>query len=227
MRLVISTSLKKDGSMGIKRNLNGAVFVRNRRRFFNKLGIDELQTVKGVQVHGSNIEIVRRAIPAKIIPKTDALITNQVDTFLFILHADCFPVFLYDKKRKAVGIAHAGWRGVIKSIVPKAVRKFKTVFKTNLKDLEAIIGPGIERCHFEVKEDILPQFKSYSRHVIKREGKTFIDLVGILKEQFVKSGVPSKNITKSGGCTYHQRRYFSYRRTKEPANMLSIIGFKS
>ena len=41
----------------------------------------------------------------------DGLITNAPGVLLAVKVADCLPVIVADRKRKAVGIFHAGWRG--------------------------------------------------------------------------------------------------------------------
>ena len=41
----------------------------------------------------------------------DALITNVKEVPLLILTADCVPVVMIDPVNRAIGVAHAGWRG--------------------------------------------------------------------------------------------------------------------
>ena len=43
----------------------------------------------------------------------DALITNEKGVTLVTHYADCTPLFFVDKEKKAIGLAHAGWRGTV------------------------------------------------------------------------------------------------------------------
>ena len=51
----------------------------------------------------------------------DALITNVAQVPLLILTADCVPVVIIDPKNKAIGVAHAGWRGTYDKICKNTI----------------------------------------------------------------------------------------------------------
>src|SRR2546422_1082174 len=54
-------------------------------------------------------------------PAGDALITDEKGILLSVRVADCLPVLLADVRRRAVAAIHAGWRGMLHSIVEKGV----------------------------------------------------------------------------------------------------------
>jgi len=74
----------------------------------------------------------------------------------------------------------------------------------------------------------LDRFGSYPEFVIRREGKIFVDLKGIIKEQMVDLGIDYKNIENNEECTMEDDRYFSFRRDKPKVTeaMVAVIGLK-
>ena len=96
-------------------------------------------------------------------PIADAWLLGLNNLGAMILTADCVPLFLWDESGKYIGLAHCGWRGIVKKLPQKLARLIKEKDK-NAK-LLAYIGPHIEKCCFEVKEDVA---KNFSRcHVSK------------------------------------------------------------
>ena len=73
-----------------------------------------------IQIHS---DIVNKIDESNIGQKKegDALITNIPNTPLLIFTADCVPIAIIDKKNKAIGLAHAGWRGTYDAIAKKTI----------------------------------------------------------------------------------------------------------
>ena len=216
--------------MGFRRDLESAGSQRNRARFLKRFSVGIDDVVVPEQVHGIRVAIVRRK---KRFPRTDGLVTDKRDILLGIIMSDCAPVFLYDPKHQAIGIAHAGWRGTVGGILPRTIEVMRKTYGTKPRNLEITIGPSLRACHHEIRSDVFPRFRSYWRFVKKRDGKYFVDLPAIIISQAIQSGVPRKNVQDVGACTYHlTQRYFSYRRERSPkrpggtGNMLSVIGLK-
>ena len=157
----------------------------------------------------------------------DALITNQSKYLLTITVADCLPIYFYDKNKKVAALAHAGWRGVASKIVEEVINTFINHYDSNLNDVEIFIGPHIRDCHFEVKNDVSSQFKISDSTI--RDGKTYINLSKIVKDQLLQLNINNDNISISDECTYCLNdKYFSYRRDKpqELETMIAYIGLK-
>ena len=234
--LTMATSQRKYGSMGLLKGMSKKQeedVRENRENFFKMLGIGPERVVQARIVHGTKIRNVD-AVPASgVIPRSDGLITNVPNIFLAIITADCFPLFLADSSKHAVGIAHVGWRGVRKYIVSEIVNALKNYFGTDPKNIKVFLGPGIRQCHFEVKEDVLDHFtqEQYTPHIQIRAGVVYINLAGIIKEQLLSCGISCDAIEEDTTCTYgNDLRYFSYRRnTHTPGDhgqMISVIGFR-
>lgn len=174
----------------------------------------------------------------------DGLITATPGLLLAIQTADCLPVIVVDTKRHAVGVFHAGWRGTVKRIVEKGIGEMVRNFGSRPRDMQAVIGPGIQGCCYEVGEEVRTQFESQFRyaaslfHEVKdsdpvREKypllfltarapghselpkKIFLDLVEANRQQLIAAGVSKKNIENSPLCTNcHPEILFSYRAEK-------------
>lgn len=226
--LIIAISTKQDGSMKLLNySLKNASIEKNRERFLKKLKINQNLIASAKLVHGNNVQIVTKKQAGKFMRNTDGLITVEKNLFLSITVADCLPVFLYDAKNKVIGLIHAGWKSLAKNILGNAVQKFIHDFQSKPEDVFVEIGPGISKCHFEVKKDVFDKFKNFTNAISKRNGKKYLDLKTIAKEQLINYGIEEKNITINPDCTYClKNKYFSYRRDKpkDLETMIAVFG---
>ena len=185
--------------------------LNNRKNFLKALSIDYGNLVCAEQVHGATIHYVREtdrgrgALSADTaIPSTDALITDKKNLPLAVFTADCLSVFLYDPRKNAIGVVHAGWRSSREEIALKTVRLMQEKFQAEPEDILAGFGPAIRECCYH------------------------LDLVGSNKKQLLSSGVKETNISDCGICTVCKNsEYFSYRKEKDAAGrMISLILLK-
>ncbi len=218
-------SAKKDGNMAVA--INGVLQEdgrKNRERFFQKLGAKHFVVCK--LVHGKNVQRVTLANDQEIIKDCDGLTTDAPEFFLGITGADCFPLYFFNSDKTVVGLAHAGWRGILKGIVPAMVTHMMQEYQVSPSALHVIIGPGIRACHFEIQNDILPHFATYPDAILTKGSHTFIDLPSILHQQLKSQGVSFQHIEDTNACTYcDERKFFSYRRDGAPLQVhLAYIG---
>ena len=172
---------------------------------------------KNKQIHSDIVNKIGRDNIGKIIDG-DAIITNEKNVPLLILTADCVPVVLVDTKNKAVGLAHASWRGTYAKICEKTLKAMKDNYDTNPKDVIAIIGPSIGSCCYEVSRDLVEKFNKLvtnsDEKIYKIEDeKYYLDLwkinTYILKEfEVLESNILNMNICTSCNCD----KFFSYRK---------------
>ncbi|MDP2630056.1 MAG: peptidoglycan editing factor PgeF [Candidatus Uhrbacteria bacterium] len=221
MNILFGTSKKHDKQM---RLLAGAEAMKNRAVFFSALKIDPANITSGLLVHGKTVAVVNNKNLGKIIPDTDALVTNLNNICLTITIADCVPIFFIDKKHGAIGIAHAGWKGVLKKIAFEVIETMTQAYSSNPADIEIQIGPHILGCHFEVQADVAKQFSKYSDLILNREGKKFVNLQSVIKQQLIEAGVNPENIHLTKECTFCNQDYFSYRRDK-PEDVKSQVAY--
>jgi YfiH family protein len=233
-------------NLGFTKHDSHAAVERNRELFLNELGITKgrsrwpLVTLR--QIHSDLIHCVER-IPGH--PLTgDGMVTDTPGLVLAVQTADCLPTILADRKRRAVGVFHAGWRGTVKRIVEKGVGEMRKHFGSEPRNLVAAIGPGARGCCYEVGEEVRTRFEgqfSYAGSLFRevkesdpvREkypllfltarapghgelpAKLFLDLVEANRQQLLDAGVLAKNIDAEAPCTVcHSELLFSFRAEK-------------
>jgi YfiH family protein len=128
---------------------------RNRAHAASLVGSSAARLTFGRQVHGAEVAVVPHGHPGGAFEATDALVSDARGVPLVILTADCTAVFLFDPVRRAIGIAHAGWRGAVAGVVPAAVSRMREAFGCSPGDLVAGIGPSIGPCCYEVGADVI------------------------------------------------------------------------
>ena len=118
-----------------------------------------------VQTHTTNIRTVTEADRGKVAWTTadydnvDGLVTNVRGIILAAYTADCVPIYFVDPVKKAIGLAHSGWRGTVANMAGKMVERMRSEYGTNPKDLIAAIGPSICQNCYEVDETVAKAFQ--------------------------------------------------------------------
>ena len=147
----------------------------------------------------------------------DAIVSEVKNIGIGILTADCAPIFFYDRKKKIIGCAHAGWKGVLKGVIKNTVKKFNEL-NSNNNDLIAAVGPCINKKNYEVKEDFFEKFISQDKSNKKffdiiNNKKYFFDLRGFVNKEL--SNLNIKNIDNIEMDTFSEKEFFySYRRSR-------------
>jgi polyphenol oxidase len=217
--------------------------LENRRRFLNAVADDRafpLVTLR--QIHSSLIHRVTARDAAKEARcKGDGILTNKRGLLVAIQTADCIPVLIADRKRRAVAAFHAGWRGTLKRIVETGVGRMRLEFGSKPKDLVAAIGPGIGQCCYAVGEEVRSEFLSqfeyaedlfcdvYDSDPVKEKypllfltarapghsnigPSLHLDLAEANRRQLLDAGLDPASISIVHDCTScRPDRYFSYR----------------
>ena len=162
----------------------------------------------------------------KSLVEADATYTSKSGVICGILTADCLPLFICKKDGSMVGIAHAGWKGLVSGVIENLIK----AFKSNGDDLLVHLGPAISINSFEVGEEIkelyLSKNKNFDRSFSFINNRHYLDLYDAAKVI-----LESFNITSiSGGdkCTYREaKKYFSYRRDGvDSGRMAHLIWLK-
>jgi len=198
-----------------------------RKKLIALFGINPERIVFAKQVHGDKLYVIKKStIKQNPIPQTDGLITNIPGICLVIKIADCVPIFILDTKSKAIGLIHAGWRGMVKCIVQKAILKMITLYGSQPKDFLIGFGPSIGMCCYKVGNEVVNQVKktfSYGEGLIK-DG--YLDLQKANKTQLLELGVLEKNIILNKYCTYHDNNLFFSHRRGDNGRMISILQLR-
>lgn len=178
------------------------------------------------QVHGKDVIIIRDEENINIsMVERDGLITNKRGISLCTYHADCVPIYFYDKANKTIGLAHAGWKGTLHNIAEIMIQNMEMHFNCNLQDILVAIGPSIGICCYEIGSDVEILFKeNYSNNldIIKESnGKVYLDLWKANKINLLNLGINEKNVFTSELCTScNIDSLYSYRKEKKTKNRM-------
>lgn len=193
----------------------------NRRRLRTELSLPG-EPLWLEQVHGTRVLDADEAGTAKLAP-ADAAITRQSNRVLAVLVADCLPVLLATRTGDAIGVAHAGWRGLAAGVIERAVE----ALRSPPAQLQAWLGPAISAAHFEVGFEVRTAF--VSRHAeaaacfsANAHGRWQCDLAGLARQRLEALGVYS--IHDSALCTASDaQRFFSYRRDRHTGRIAALL----
>jgi hypothetical protein len=139
-----------------------------------------------------------------------------------VLTADCMPVFVCDKMGTVVGIAHAGWRGLVGGVIESLIEEM------NVEGSELIVhlGPAISQSAYEVGIEVKTQFLDrnsiFERSFIEKNDKHYLDLYDGAKVILEGYGITS--ISGGDCCTYEDsKQFFSYRRDGECSGRMAHL----
>lgn len=195
--------------------------IANFKIFAEGAGIDYDDMAVVNHEHGANVlriahEHRGRGFYKDPLPPCDGIITDDPTVTLVTSHADCGAYFFYDPVHRAIGMAHAGWKGTLLRIGAEMARRMAEEFDTDPSDIIAATGPCICRDCFEVDADLGEKFQSeFGYPGISRpgrQGKAYVDLELAAAVQFVEAGIRPESITLMNACTYENRRHFFYHR---------------
>ena len=206
-----------------------------------------LPLVSASPIHGTTVTTIER-LPGEDLPRlrarlrgvrADAMVTNTPGLGLFWGFGDCAPVVLYDPRQRAVGLAHAGWRGTAGAIVPKTIAAMGERFGTRPADLLVGIGPAIGACCYAIGDEVQERFAreplawEHARFVERTDpgssaARRYLDVAESNVGQIRASGVPAAQIALSGYCTGCRRDlFYSHRCEGEPSGRFgAVIGLR-
>ena len=112
------------------------------------------------QVHGIDVvEHDGRTTAAP--PRADAAVAFEPGRVCVVMTADCLPVVFVDRAGTRVGVAHAGWRGLVGGVLEATIGALHCL----PSQLVAWLGPAIAQGAFEVGAEVRDAF------VAKRPGE--------------------------------------------------------
>ena len=207
----------------------------NARRLAGAIGISPEQIAAVSQVHGTRIIRVEKSMLTGSgilapIAEADGMVTAERGIALSIRTADCVPVLIasVSPDRPAIAAVHAGWRGTIGLIAPKAVEILCRDFGLSTEDLTAAIGPAIGRCCYEVSRELADDF-------IQKFGSGCADLTDAVhphlnlkaanRTALIRAGLSPEKIHVSEHCTSCESGlFFSHRRDRgQTGRQMSLI----
>lgn len=171
------------------------------------------------QVHrASLVAIESPQPPAQPIPGCDALTTRLAGVAVLVRTADCLPLFVWDPIQQVVGLAHAGWRGLVARLPLRLIGFLRHVYHSDPRDLVVGIGPAIRACCYEVGIEVAQRFGPFLRQT---GGRRTCDLIGCATTQLLAAGVRPSRVVDCGCCTAcDAARWHSVRRDGADAGRL-------
>jgi YfiH family protein len=208
-------------NLGILTEDDPARVVVNRTRLCDAVGADPDGATMAWQRHGSTVTRAQpRGIvtPGTVYDHCDGLWSDEPGRAMLLLTADCMPIALARTKgdAPAVGILHAGWRGLLAGIVTVGVRALAG------RSLAAAIGPSIGPCCYEVGEEVATPFREAFGDDVIRGSK--LDLWTSAERALRAAGV--NRVDRSDLCTScHADRFFSHRRDHGRTGRQGVIAY--
>ena len=173
-------------------------------------GAADASVIRVRQVHGTDLVRARGAWLGED-PAADGLWSEDSRCTLLVKTADCLPVLLARSDGRRVAAVHAGWRGLVAGILPRAVEAMEG------GELVAALGPCISRNRFEVGAEVAAAFEAEGLGAAvhgpppgSKSEKPHIDLRQAASLQLEAAGV--RAIETSELCTWSENELHSYRR---------------
>ena len=206
-----------------------AAVAENHARIFAHLGLTCDRVVTARQVHGNHVAVVTAGAGGQVIPGTDGLVTNAPGLALMLRFADCQPILLYDPAHHALGLIHAGWRGVAEGIAYRAVETMREAFGSRPQELIAGLGPAIGPCCYTVGHKVasvmgyaLPDWSQVMS--LQGEDRWRFDLPAANAQQLAAAGVQA--IEQAHLCTgCHSDEFFSHRADNGRTGRFAVVAY--
>jgi YfiH family protein len=226
---VLSTLRGGGVSEGPHASLNLAAHVGDRPEAVaaNRLLLREAARLPGEplwleQVHGT--EVVRHPGSAGTPPRADAAVTFEPGRVCAVMTADCLPVVFADRAGTRVGVAHAGWRGLVGGVLQATI----AALEVSPADLHAWLGPAIGPGAFEVGPEVREAYLANlavpdtdSCFTPNERGRYLADLYGLARLVLGAAGVGS--VHGGGWCTHDEaQRFYSFRRDGVTGRMATL-----
>jgi polyphenol oxidase len=158
------------------------------------------------QVHGNRVVVVES--PGQHAgAEADAAVTATPGCVLAVQVADCAPIALVSSS--AVGVVHAGWRGLVAGVVAHAVDAMRDLGATGI---EAVVGPCIAASCYEFGSEDLDEVANVLGGTVRsitNAGAAALDLRAGVRAAL--GGVGIERIAEDETCTACSADHWSHR----------------
>jgi polyphenol oxidase len=173
------------------------------------------------QVHGIDV-FDADASPEDAEPQADAAISRIPGRVLAVLTADCLPVLFCADDGSAIGVAHAGWRGLLAGVIENTIARLGVPPARVL----AWLGPAIGARSYEVGDEVRSAFverddRAASAFAQTRPGHWQCDLYALARLRLAAAGV--SQVSGGGFDTFTDSRFYSYRRDGGTGRFASLV----
>ena len=199
----------------------------NNRRMLSVFDLTPDQATTAYLVHGRAVAVMTQADAGTYKSGYDAIITRERGLALTMRFADCVPIVFFDPVQRAIGLAHAGWRGVAENVIAATVTALHDHFGSRPQDIWAGIGPciGVDRYRVgaEVIDRVKPACPPQAPIVhAQPDGSLHLDLNAAAAAQLRASGV--EHIEDARLCTAsHTADWFSHRAENGKTGRFGVV----
>lgn len=221
-------------NLGLHVGDNAEDVCENRQTVARNLAYNAENLTCAQQTHSANVAVVagedrgRGALDwQSAIPSTDALMTQESDTPLMILVADCAPLLLVDEVSHVVAVVHAGWRGATQRIASQTILKMTKHFGTKAEDARVGIGPTLCLSCFEIGEEVVDAAtKIAPQSVLHSFAKPHLDLRELLREDLRSVRVLDSQIETLPHCPRcTTQKFFSHRGENGTTGRFALVAW--
>ena len=189
----------------------------NRRRVADALGLEAVHLIIAHQVHGARVHDIDRWDGDAL--EGDALVTTRRDVALAVLVADCAPLLFVEPDGPRLGVAHAGWRGLVAGVIPATLAHFRSP-----RDLRVVIGPHISRERYQVGPEVAEHFAQVPGACVDDvDDRSRLDLGAVALDQLLRAGVGEENITQCRPATDDAETFYSDR-AQRPCGRFGLVA---
>ena len=222
-------SLAPFESLNLSRSVgdDAAAVQENNRRMLAVFDVAPDRATTAWLVHGRAVAMVTHADAGSYRPGVDAIITRERGLALTMRFADCMPILFHDPVQRAIGLAHAGWRGVAENVVAATVSALHDHFGSQPRDLWAGIGPCISADRYRVGLEVIEQVGAACPPnapivLTQPDGSAHLDLNAAVTAQLQASGV--EIIEDSRLCTASRTdEWFSHRAENGKTGRFGVV----
>jgi YfiH family protein len=184
------------------------------------------------QVHGVNVVRLglgdlRHTQDLTLPHEADGAVTNELGIACTVQVADCLPVLFAAPQGRAVGAAHAGWRGLAAGVLEATLREICALAACEPAEVQAWMGPCIGPRQFEVGQDVRDAFSQAPDEyfVAQAMGHRYMaDLPALARWRLGHAGVSSAQVHGGTWCTVENpSRFFSFRRDRVTGRQAAAI----
>jgi YfiH family protein len=171
------------------------------------------------QVHGTEVADLDRGA-SRI---ADAAVTATPGRVCAVLTADCLSVVFATAEGDRVGVAHAGWRGLLAGVLERSV----AALACPAQALRVWLGPCIGPAAYEVGDEVRAVFiaadpDSAPAFAPNPRGRWQADLAWLARHRLAALGITA--VYGGGLCTHAQaHRFYSHRRDGRCGRMATLV----
>lgn len=210
---------------------------QNRASVLEAIGAPAERVVVPDQVHGSELVEINSSAPAafeyaqeRACAGADGLIVTCSGVSALLCFADCVPVIIVAPDGH-FAVVHAGWRGVMAHIAPKALLQLLQTSDNPhdsryLRACNIYIGPHICASCFETSEELAHQFADTFTLSCTPDDR-HVNLTEALRISLIEAGADPARIVDAGLCTKeHVDAFYSYRAEDGVCGRHGAIAYK-